>query len=415
MTGVCGPAGVWGDLRVDLPSEEGVRANVSLDRPVAGSYRTRNPRGLARLDQIRCRNGAPVVVRTNEVVVSEGCDTLQWSFDLEVHRPGAADASSGSSWFSAHGWWLVQEAESVLRLAELARSAQDVARPSKRRRVSFRSGGVALASLAGPARLPVMHEAPGLWLLGSPVFTDKRGLRHFFDSGTVPGHMDMLLDRHAEAVASLSTSLPGRALTPVFWMGVGSGRMSIGGAAGTGLALANYPLTVDELGEETSAITLYVGVHEHAHQLFDSRGVLWLSESVASYLALRAIRDTSPEMMPFLEETFLRPGREPRSLPDLGERARVDPEAYAMLYSVGAAFWWAFDALLAESGRHLPAVLPHLLAEGFDPRGRPLPDTLAEIAGLPAGALRLLCARYFSTADAAARHTARPRSSGTVP
>lgn len=272
-------------------------------------------------------------------------------------------------------------------------------------RVSFRAGGVALAPLAGPPQLPAMHRAPGLWLVGNPVFTDKRGLRHFFDSGTVPDHMDTLLDRQAEAVASLVASLPGRELSPMFWMGVRSGQMSVGGVAGTGLALASYPLTVDEPGEEMSAITLYVGVHEHAHQLFDGRGVLWISESVASYLALRAIRDTSPELMPFLEEAFLRPGREPRRpLPDLGERARVDPEAYAMLYSVGAAFWWAFDALLEESGRHLPGVLRRLLAEGFDARGRPLPAAIAEIVGLRGDALRSLFARYFSTPDGAAAH-----------
>ena len=86
-----------------------------------------------------------------------------------------------------------------------------------------------------------------------------------------------------------------------------------------------------------------------------------------------------------------------------------------MLYSVGAAFWWAFDALLEESGRHLPGVLPRLLAEGFDPRGRPLPGVIGEIVGLPGRALRPLFARYLSTREGAAAHPAQRRSGGAAP
>ena len=62
--------------------------------------------------------------------------------------------------------------------------------------------------------------------------------------------------------------------------------------------------------------------------------------------------------VPFLESAFLEPGRAAgESLQDLGARAVTDGEAYVMLYSVGAAFWWEFGALLEERGRDLLDVL----------------------------------------------------------
>ena len=407
IVGMCLSSGaIHADLRIDLVLEEGAPARAALERPAAGHYGTRRDGGAVRLANIHCSNGAEVVRHIDYVVVPEGCDALRWSFDVTPYGPGEGMASDHSSRYSAAGaWWLVEEGTSLLRpVSATAGDGEDASSRGDLLDVEFFVDGAPVGIRAGPSAVPPMHEAPGLWLIGDPVFVDLGGVRHFFDSGVVPSHMAAVLGRHADAVTSLRESLPVGELSPVFWLGITT--RGIGGMSGTGLILANYPLPTDGLGEEASIVALYTVVHEHAHQWFDGRGVLWLAESVASYLALRAIRDTTSAAFPFLEGAFLEPGRAAgESLQDLGARAVTDGEAYGMLYSVGAAFWWEFDALLKERGRDLLDVLFRLLAEGFNARGRPNMEAISAIVGVRRKALQPLFAHYHSVADDNARGT----------
>ena len=398
IAGAClASAGLRADLRIDLVSQEGAAAYASYRHPLAGRYGTRHPDDLGRLIDIHCNSGVEVAVQPDYVLVPVGCDMLRWNFGLSSYEPGKATAFSRTSWHSATGgWWLVQEGASLLRPAASLAKGEDSVASLGGHSVAFHLDGQPLPIRAGPKAMPSMHEAPAFWLLGNPISVVQGDVRHFFDLGVVPAHMKTVLDRHQDAVASLRASLPVRALSPVFWMGAAGEAGEIGGAAGTGLIIASYPLSADQFGEATLALTLYVAVHEHAHQMFDAKGVLWIAESVASYLALRAVQDSAPSLFPHLESALLVPGKEAAApLQDLGARAEAEGEAYAMLYSVGAAFWWDLDTLLRRQDVNLLDVLPRLLANGFSPDGRPVADAIAGIVAVSANDVQSVLARYF--------------------
>ncbi len=388
------PVNTLADLRVDLDSEEGAPARATLVSPPAGEYGTRSALGHAHLSDIHCTAGMDVVRRGALVVVPVGCGTLRWSFMVRTHHSATEYVPPGlTAWRGDAGsWWLVRE-ESFLRW--LRPGGAGLAN------IAFFLDGVPIAVRAGPSALPLVREAPGMWLLGDAVFVDRGDVRHFVDGDVLPGHLETVLDRHADAVAFLRGSLPTRRLSPVFWIGIASGADAVSGAAGTGLTLANFPASPEEFGLAAQSITLYVAVHEHAHQMFDGRGILWLSESVASYLALRAIRETAPAMMPVLAEAFLVRGRRAgRLLAELGEKAMEgDSEAYALIYAVGGAFWSEFDARMKESRRDLLQLLPQLLAEGFGRAGHPDPQVFAAITGVPREVLRSMFERFVASPD----------------
>lgn len=176
--------------------------------------------------------------------------------------------------------------------------------------------------------------------------------------------------------------------------------MSVGGAAGTGLVLANYPLRARDFDRKAHAITLYVVLHEHGHHLFDGTGPLWIGESLASYLAIKAIRETAPELYPLVEDAFIAPGRALETpLPVLGERAAAgDGRAYMQVYT-GAAFWMAIDEVMIRQGGHgsFLQALPDALARGFTPEGAPRPDEIAQVTGLAPETLNPILNRYLGT------------------
>ncbi len=173
----------------------------------------------------------------------------------------------------------------------------------------------------------------------------------------------------------------------------------MGGAAGTGLVLANYPLHARDFDVVAQAITLYLVLHEHAHQLLarlNTSGVLWIDESLASYLAA-AVREAVPRHYRTIAHAFVEPGRHPDvSLPVLGARAAAgDGVAYGRLYS-GAAFWLALEEAMPASSSLLQQ-LPIVLARGFDGEGQPLPRSLSRATGIAESVLAGLLDAYVGT------------------
>ena len=340
---------------------------------------------------VRCSQSGELPTGRRTVSVASGCGALAWEFNLRPYPVEGVMASGQLSLYSqAPAWWIISEGDAILQ-APGAREAP---------RVSFLLDGRGMEIRAGPQRLPSLHQAPGFWLLGDPVYVDKGNVRHFFDRETVPRHLADLLDGHSAGIGYLLEMLPHTVLPPVFWMGLADWQLSIGGAAGTGLVLANYPVREQDFDETAYAITLYVVLHEHGHHLFDGAGSLWIGESLASYLAIKAMKETAPEHYRVVEDAFIAPGRALETpLPVLGERAAAgDGQAYMQVYT-GAAFWMAMDdAMVRQSGQgRFLEVLADMLARGFAPGGTPRPDEIGQVTGLAPETLKPILNRYLGS------------------
>lgn len=340
---------------------------------------------------VRCSQSGVLRTGQGTISVDSGCGALAWEFNLQPYPAEGVMASGQFSWRSeTPAWWIISEGDVILQ----APGAGDAPR------VSFLLDGRPLEIRAGPRRLPALNHAPGFWLLGNPVHVDRGSFRHFFDRETIPQHLAGLLDSHSAGIDYLLEMLPYAELPPVFWMGLAEWQLSVGGAAGTGLVLANYPLRARDFDRKAHAITLYVVLHEHGHHLFDGTGPLWIGESLASYLAIKAIRETAPELYPVVDDVFISSGRALETpLPVLGERAAAgDSQAYMQMY-MGAVFWMAIDEVMVRQGGHgsFLQALPDVLARGFTPGGAPQPAEIAQVTGLAPETLNLILSRYLGT------------------
>ena len=343
------------------------------------------------MQAVRCSEGGELPVVTGQVVVPKNCGALAWEFNLQPYPAEGVMASGQLSWHSeTPAWWIISEGDVILRAHDAGEAP----------RVSFHLDGRPLEIRAGPRRLPALHQAPGFWLLGHPVHVDKGSVRHFFDRETTPRHLAGMLDSHSAGIGYLLEMLPHAELPPVFWMGLAEWQLSVGGAAGTGLVLANYPLRAQDFDRTAHAITLYVVLHEHGHHLFDATAPLWIGESLASYLAIKAMKETAPELYPAVEDAFLAPGRALETpLPVLGERAAAgDGRAYMQVY-MGAAFWMAIEEVMVRQGGYgsFLQALPDALARGFTPGGVPRPHEIAQVTGLAPETLNSIFNRYLGT------------------
>ena len=379
----------WAGLHIDLSTGNPGSGSATLHEAPTGLYGTRNDAGGQNIQATRCSERGALEATKGVVSVVDGCGVLSWQFGLAPYPERGAVSSEQLSWFAEDGsWWVVSEGSSILR-----RLSGAVAR-----HISFSVDGHPLIIRAGPHQLPEFHEAPGFWLLGDPASLDLDTARHFFDKGSVPEHLMDVLERHDAGIAFLTSALPRRAPSPVFWMGLADWRLSIGGAAGTGLILANYPLIASELDETASAFSLFVVLHEHGHELFDGTGMLWLNESLASFLAIKSVEQTSPDLFPILADAFVEPGNALQTpLPIISQRASAgDGQAYGQLY-MGAAFWKGLDEAMLKAGcfEGLVPVLSELLALGLDPNGVLRPEVTAEITGIAQEELAEILGRYL--------------------
>ena len=129
-----------------------------------------------------------------------------------------------------------------------------------------------------------------------------------------------------------------------------------------------------------------------------AKGTLWIAESVASYLAIRAVEEVAPDLHPFLEAAFIEPASTHETpLPMLGELAAAgDGKAYSQLYE-GAALWMALEELMEH---HNPSEdflshLPRLLEEGFGSDGGTDKKALAELIGISYSQLSPVLEQYL--------------------
>lgn len=388
---VCGFAAhsAAAQLRVDLSTKEQAWASATLEDAPEGRYSWRNDNASQEIRAVQCSRIGGLPISDGTFSVPVGCGVLGWEFRLTPYPGGGTVASDQLSLFAEDpSWWIISEGGALPHRSG-AETASDIV---------FRLDGRSMEIRAGPAQVPGFQTAPGFWLLGEATHVDKGAIRHFFDQRVVPHHLLELLDEHAAGIEFLSRILPSRIPSPVFWMGLSDSSRGIGGAAGTGLVLVSYPALKSKFDKSAHAMTLYVVLHEHGYQLLESSGSKWLDESLASYLAIKSVKEIAPELYPVLSDAFVEPGNAlDTPLPVIGERAAAgDGHAYSQLYA-GAAFWMTLDTAMSEEGRRrgLLTVLPRLLAEGFGPNGVPRREMIAEATNISDDALSLILDRYL--------------------
>ena len=378
-----------GQLRVDLSSQDREWGYATLQEASEGHYGVRSGIVAENLRGVRCSESGELSAIEGRIVVPRNCGALVWEFHLKPYPVEGVMASGQFSWYSeAPTWWVISEGDIMLRGPDTGEAPG----------VSFLLDDQPLEVQAGPRSLAALDQAPGFWLLGEPAHVDRGSVRHFFDRETIPQHLAGVLDSHSAGIGYLLETLPHAELPPVFWMGLAQWKLSLGGAAGTGLVLANYPLRAQDFDNTAHAITLYVVLHEHGHHLFDATGPLWIGESLASYLAIKAMKETAPEFYPVVDDAFIAPGLALEApLPVLGERAAAgDGQAYMQVY-MGAAFWMAIDDAFQKEGVHggLLRVLPELIARGFAPDGTPRLDVIAQVTRLTPDSLNPILNRFL--------------------
>ena len=379
---------LWPQVRVNLHAGDPEWASVILEDAPSGFYDMRNHMdGMLR--EVRCSRSGSVESADGAVSVDE-CGALTWQFRLREYSTQGTLASNQLNWFDKnHDWWLITGDSAILRT-----QTSDLGVG-----IEFQLDGQALQVQAGSQRLSQSHEAPNFWLLGSADFVDKGQVRHFFDRRPVPNRLVGMLNVHAEAIRFLSEKLVMNRLPSVFWMGIDNWKLGTGGAAGKGLILVNYPIGEEDFDVPGRAITLYTLLHEHAHSAFDAK-TLWIAESVASYLAVRAVEEVAPDLHPFLEAAFIEPASTHETpLPMLGELAAAgDGKAYSQLYE-GAALWMALEEVMEH---HNPSEdflshLPRLLEEGFGSDGGTDKKALAELIGISYSQLSPVLEQYLGS------------------
>ena len=378
-------------LSIDLSTGDLAWASGTLEDAPEGRYRWRHVNASRDVRAVECSDIGSLPIVDGDFLVPVGCGSLSWEFRLTPYPDGDAVASEQLSLFAEDpAWWIISEGRALPRRF-IDETAPDIL---------FRLDSQSMEILAGPAQMPRIQDAPGFWLLGQVTHIDKGAIRHFVDQRAVPQHVLELLDKHAVGIEYLSSKLPSRVPSPVFWMALSDLTRGIGGIAGTGLILVHYLAVPRDFDKSIHAITLYTVLHEHSHQLLGSLGSKWLDESLASYLAIKSVKETSPPLYPVLFDAFVKPGNAlDTPLPILGERAAAgDAHAYSQLYQ-GAAFWVALDTAMSDEGqrRGLLDVLPRLLAEGFDSDGVPRREMIGNVTKVSEDALNLILDRYLRT------------------
>ena len=182
---------------------------------------------------------------------------------------------------------------------------------------------------------------------------------------------------HMNGLKWLNTIIPGRENENfvIAWLGTSKKQMTLSGATGNDILLANYPND----GELTfgKAMLLYVALHEALHQfaLHYPNQPSWVAESLAAYYGARAVQIALPNdpKSDALMRRFQTDGDHfTNGLLIINRKVQKgDRSEYGAFYTKGLAFWMAVDEALQTQGDALNNHLLAVLKTKYDSRGNP--------------------------------------------
>jgi len=158
------------------------------------------------------------------------------------------------------------------------------------------------------------------------------------------------------------------------WLGRDVATRSLGGAAGDQVFVANYPTEAGKPTPQAPLRLLRTSAHEAVHILSARRTApqpTWVNESLAEYLAIKALRRFRLHQVTAVNELAERGKLLPHSESGLYRAAREvlagDRSYYPLFYVKGSAFWEALERELQHNDVTLAQLLPQL---GWLPDGR---------------------------------------------
>lgn len=162
----------------------------------------------------------------------------------------------------------------------------------------------------------------------------------------------------------------------VAWLGLPKELLSMGGATGSDILLANYANDGDiTFGK---SMMLYIAMHEAFHEFADAyaKEPTWVAESLASYMGVRATMAAKPNnadanaLLPHFEVAG---GQFKDGLLVVNQQVNQgDQRQYAAFYTKGIAFWDAVDQAMRAQGDSLDHHLVDLLHLHYDAQGDPI-------------------------------------------
>lgn len=158
------------------------------------------------------------------------------------------------------------------------------------------------------------------------------------------------------------------------WLGRDVSTRSLGGAAGDQVFVANYPTDAGKPTPQAPLRLLRTSAHEAVHILSARRSEpqpTWVNESLAEYLAIKALRRFRLHQVTAVNELAERGNQLPHNESGLYQAAREviagDRSYYPLFYVKGSAFWEALERELQHNDVTLARLLPQL---GWLPDGR---------------------------------------------
>lgn len=309
--------------------------------------------------------------------VPAGCRHISWAVPLDPS--GRTPASAQRSLAMASGIFL-SEASSLPRLAD--------ADPVELLRLP--PGSAFPATKDGVLPMPKPTQAPLFVLLGAQPLdrrtAENTELVYFIDDPAARGRLPDIAT-HLAGLRWLRDRYPSDvAMTfAVLWLGAPRELLSLGGAKGAELLIANYLAGADAKPLE-KALRLYVPLHEAVHQLGEGgQRPVWMEESLASYFGVRAAlaaTNDASEMTALFERFRNDAGKFQEGLLISSHRVEAgDRAGYAAFYTKGLAFWDAVNTAMGLAGDRLDRHLQSLLDAKFESEAH-MPERLRAMLGL---------------------------------
>ncbi len=348
---------------------EGSRLRVSVVRPV-GSGETRLVLRRAaygavpQAAEVRCDQQDLKQVGVGVWVVPKGCEKVSWEVPLADENTTLASAQQS---VYKGSFILFSEASSLPRLQDAKNETLELDLPFARL--------LPHENKDHRINLPPLNEPPLFLLLNadevSSLTSHHLNLTYWLDNTDGKNKLPVLRT-HLSGLVLMSEWLhhTQKENFTVAWLGLSVHQMSLGGATGDHLLLANYPDDGEvDLGQ---TLRLYIALHEGFHQLIENKPTLpsWVSESLASYFGLQAEEDVmkhdASSMQ--LQQKFVNDSAKFKAgLLSINEQVKNgDQSQYGAFYTKGIAFWVEVNDALQAQGDTLAAHLPDVLNSQFD-------------------------------------------------
>lgn len=303
--------------------------------------------------------------------IPANCQNIQWQVPLL--KSGAEIAGAQQS-LKSGDFILFSEASSLPRLKDATSEMVKLSIPTIK--TIFPA-----PSSPSTVSLPNNNSAPLFLILNSTIAgtdtSDSIKLTYLLNDAEAISKLPNMTS-HMKGLQWLNTVIPGKTKEDftLAWLGLTAKKLSLAGAAGTGILLTNYPNDGEiPFGQ---AMLLYVALHEAFHQFAMNypEQPTWVSESLASYYGVRAMQialPNDPGSTALLEKFLANAEHFKNGLVTINRKVQQgDQSEYAAFYTKGIAFWRAVDDILKQKQDSLDKHLLSALKTKYDAGGEPI-------------------------------------------